>query len=211
MQIASPYGSVVRKADLEEEAKQPSVQLRLSVALGLGLFFLVADRVSKYFIQAALLPDPFTGDHFTAPFIPGVLSLCYTQNTGAAFSLGEGQGLLFVVFAAVVIVACIVYLVKTPKISILEATGMGMLMGGAVGNAFDRLVFGYVIDFLKTEFISFPIFNVADIGVTCGVALAFIGYLFLSPASREVDATEELNRRDAEARAKRAAKKSGDK
>ena len=61
----------------------------------------------------------------------------------------------------------------------------------------------------STTFIDFPVFNVADIGITVGVVLALIGYMFLSPAAREVDATAELNARD-EARAKRKAKQRGE-
>ena len=64
-------------------------------------------------------------------------------------------------------------------------------------------------DFIATTFIDFPVFNVADIGITVGVALALFGYMFLSPAAREVDATAELNARD-EARAKRKARQRGE-
>ena len=62
---------------------------------------------------------------------------------------------------------------------------MGMVVGGAIGNAIDRLVFGFVTDFFATRFIDFPVFNVADIGITCGVAIAFIGFMFFSLAARE--------------------------
>lgn len=199
-------------AETKEEIT-PSVPLRFGVAGTLVLIFAVLDRITKIAIV-----DAFNAGVDLAEYHVGnIVGLAYAQNTGAAFSLGEGQGLLFVVFAAVVCVACVVYLAKTPKISLLEAIGMGMLMGGALGNAFDRVAYGYVIDFIKTLFISFPIFNVADIGVTCGVVLAFIGYLFLSPAAREVDATAELNRRDAAKRERKNSKdaskrkKSGDK
>ena len=73
---------------------------------------------------------------------------------------------------------------------------MGMVVGGAIGNAVDRVVYGFVVDFIATEFIDFPVFNIADIGITCGVIIAFAGYLFFSPAAREVDATAELDARD---------------
>ena len=86
---------------------------------------------------------------------------------------------------------------------------MAMVAGGAIGNAIDRLAFGFVTDFIATTFIDFPVFNVADIGITLGVVLALFGYMFLSPAAREVDATAELNARD-EARAKRKAKQRGE-
>ena len=108
-----------------------------------------------------------------------------------------------------VIVAIAVYLLRAPQLARLEVVGMAMVAGGAIGNAIDRLAFGFVTDFIATTFIDFPVFNVADIGITVGVVLALVGYMFLSPAAREVDATAELNARD-EARAKRKAKQRGE-
>ena len=66
------------------------------------------------------------------------------------------------------------------------------------------LLYTICLLYTSTTFIDFPVFNVADIGITVGVVLALVGYMFLSPAAREVDATAELNARD-EARAKRKA------
>ena len=84
---------------------------------------------------------------------------------------------MFVLLAVGVMAFVLVYLLRAPKISRLEVLGMGMVVGGAIGNAIDRLVFGFVTDFFATRFIDFPVFNVADIGITCGVA-------FFSPAAR---------------------------
>ncbi|MFR3452587.1 MAG: signal peptidase II [Collinsella sp.] len=71
-----------------------------------------------------------------------------------------------------------------------------------LGNAIDRLMLGYVVDFIATDFIDFPVFNVADIGICIGVFFAFVGFMFLSPAAK-VDATAELNARDEAAAARR--------
>ena len=90
-----------------------------------------------------------------------------------------------------------------------KVTDKALVVGGAIGNAIDRLAFGFVTDFIATTSIDFPVFNVAAVGITVGVVLALIGYMFLSPAAREVDATAELNARD-EARAKRKAQQRGE-
>ena len=144
------------------------------------------------------------GDALHVTVIPGVIDFLFVRNIGAAFSMGEGHGIAFAVLALAVIIAIAVYLVRAPQLAHLEVVGMAMVAGGAVGNAIDRLT-----DFIATAFIDFPVFNVADIGITVGVVLALIGYMFLSPAAREVDATAELNARD-EARAKRKAKQRGE-
>ena len=178
----------------------PSRAWRATVAAALFTAFLVLDQVTKVFVRTLV------GHGFVAAdFIPGILEFRFAANTGAAFSLGEGFGFIFVLLAIAVVIFTIVYLYRAPLVSKLEVIGLGMVAGGAVGNAIDRALFGFVTDFICTQFIDFPIFNVADIGITCGAIIAFLGFV-ISPANK-VDATAELNRRDAEARARRTAKR----
>ncbi len=178
----------------------PPLRWRLSVAGGVALVVLLVDQLTKLAVRAV-------GDALHVTVIPGVIDFMFVCNIGAAFSMGEGHGIAFAVLALAVIIA--VYLVRAPQLAHLEVVGMAMVAGGAIGNAIDRLAFGFVTDFIATTFIDFPVFNVADIGITVGVVLALFGYMFLSPAAREVDATAELNARD-EARAKRKAKQRGE-
>lgn len=181
--------------------KSPSVIRRFLLAGVPAAVFLILDQLVKAFVRAD------NGLLAGRELLPGLLRLQYVRNTGAAFSIGEGHGVLFVILAVAVVIACAVYLFRAPQIASLEAIGMGMVAGGAIGNAIDRLAFGFVTDFLATEFIDFPVFNIADIGITVGVVLAFIGFIFLSPAA-QVDATEELNRRDRERKQKKSAERS---
>lgn len=179
------------------DERTPSVAWRFGVGGGVAAAFLVIDQLTKVAVRGAVASG------WTGPdLLPGIMRLQFVANTGAAFSFGEGHGLAFVLLAAAVVIGTAVYLARAPQVSKVEVIGLAMVAGGAVGNAIDRLAFGYVTDFLATEFIDFPVFNVADIGITCGVAVAFIGFLFLSPANK-VDATAELNRRDAASRARR--------
>ena len=179
----------------------PPLRWRLGVAGGVALAVLLVDQLTKLAVRAV-------GEALHVTVIPGVIDFMFVRNIGAAFSMGEGHGIAFAVLALAVIVAIAVYLIRAPQLAHLEVVGMAMVAGGAIGNAIDRLAFGFVTDFIATTFIDFPVFNVADIGITLGVVLLF-GYMFLSPAAREVDATAELNARD-EARAKRKAKQRGE-
>ena len=174
----------------------PPLRWRLGVAGGVALVVLLVDQLTKLAVRAV-------GDALHVTVIPGVIDFIFVRNIGAAFSMGEGHGIAFAVLALAVIIAIAVYLVRASQLAHLEVVGMAMVAGGAIGNAIDRLVF------IATTFIDFPVFNVADIGITVGVVLALIGYMFLSPAARDVDATAELNARD-EARAKRKAKQRGE-
>ena len=167
----------------QQPEMSPSRVWRFGAAACISALFLVLDQITKAVVRNALalgVPGP--------ELIPGVIRLFYVQNVGAAFSLGEGLGGAFVLLALAVIAATVWYLWKTPLLSHLEVVGLAMVVGGAVGNAIDRLACGYVVDFFATEFIDFPVFNVADIGITVGVVLAFIGFTFFSPANA-VDAT----------------------
>ena len=88
--------------------------------------------------------------------------------------------------------ALLVYLfgVMKAKANILELVGLSLVFAGGVGNAIDRFALGYVVDFINTTFMSFPVFNVADIGVTCGVVL-FLAGTFISLAESENTESED--------------------
>lgn len=111
-------------------------------------------------------------------FIPKVMSFTYIQNTGAALSILEGKmGFFYIVTVAVVI--GIVYALHTyGKNEPLFSTALAFILGGALGNLVDRVLYQYVVDMIRLEFISFPIFNVADVALTIGVGLMIL-YILL--------------------------------
>lgn len=109
--------------------------------------------------------------------IPGVFQLHYLENRGAAFGMLQGQRFFFVVIAILVLAAITYIYFKLPwqkHFHYLRAVGI-FVAAGAVGNLIDRVSLGYVVDFFYFELINFPIFNVADIYVTCATfVLAFL-------------------------------------
>lgn len=110
--------------------------------------------------------------------IPGVFDFVYVKNTGAAFSiLSDNTALLGIVSVVFCIAVLVYWYVKKPKSRILQ-TSATLLFAGAFGNAIDRIFRGYVIDFISTAFITFPVFNVADIAITVGAVLLIIYLLF---------------------------------
>lgn len=112
-------------------------------------------------------------------FLPGLLRFTYLRNTGAAFSSFEGQqwlfALLFAVFTGVVLLE---YFKKPLPFTRLERWCIAAIYGGGLGNMIDRVRFGYVVDMIETEFMDFPVFNVADYFITCGCILLIV-HLFL--------------------------------
>ena len=125
-----------------------------------------ADQFTKYLTVANI---PLYAD---VPFIPGLLQLTYVQNTGAAFSSFEGQQWLFaVVFAVFTGMILYEYFKKPMPFTTLERWCIAAIYGGGLGNMIDRVRLGYVVDMIETTFIRFPVFNVADIFITCGCIL----------------------------------------
>lgn len=145
------------------------------------LMMVIVDQAVKYWAVTMLASIG------TIPLIPGVLSLTYVENRGAAFSILENQIWLFVALA-VVILCGIVYALKTDKIQApIGKISLLVIAAGAIGNVIDRMVNHYVVDMIQLEFIRFPIFNIADIYVCVGVALFAFYYLFIHKDAEEAD------------------------
>ena len=114
----------------------------------------------------------------SAAFLPGIVRLTRLHNTGAAWSSFSGKtGLLAAV--TVVLMAAVVWLVVKKIIRPPLGLPAAMLvLGGGVGNMIDRICRGYVVDMFDLEFISYPIFNLADCFVVVGVILGAVYYLW---------------------------------
>ena len=107
--------------------------------------------------------------HTQIPVIPNLFHLTYVQNTGAAFSSFRGMLWLFVLIFAVFTVAIVwEFSKKRMPFSRFERWCIAAIYAGGLGNMIDRVRLGYVVDMIEVEFISFPVFNVADCFITCG-------------------------------------------
>lgn len=137
------------------------------IALGLALVVFLLDRASKVYVEATV--GPFD----TIEVVPGFFNIIRTENTGMAFSLLTGYaGLLAVV--AVGVIVMITYMLWT---SVAGRLPLGLILGGAMGNLFDRALKGAVTDFLDVYYGDYhwATFNIADSAVTIGAILLLIG------------------------------------
>lgn len=118
-------------------------------------------------------------DRDTIVLIPGVFELFYLENRGAAFGIFENMRWMFLFGTGLILVLTIFLFRRFPKKRkyIPFLVSLTMIAAGGIGNLIDRLRLGYVIDFFYFSLIDFPVFNVADIYVTVGVALFAILYL----------------------------------
>ena len=138
-----------------------------------GLYILVSaavialDQLSKAWVRANIPLYPAPEEQIGV--IPGVLHLSHIRNAGVAFGLLQGGRWAFLALLAV-FSALVIWAIAAGKLTRPWERWLGVLaMAGAVGNGIDRALYGYVVDMLEVEFISFPVFNLADcvINVSC--------------------------------------------
>lgn len=136
--------------------------------LVVSVILIIIDQLTKYFtVQNIDLYE-------VVEFIPNVVSLTYIRNTGAAFSILEGQMWFFYIVTVVVAAGLIYYMYTEARENKILGFLLSLILAGAIGNFIDRLFLQYVVDMIKLEFIDFAIFNVADSYLTVGVILLLI-------------------------------------
>lgn len=136
----------------------------------LSIILLVIDQVSKILVVKLI------DINSSIELIKNFFYLTYTHNTGAAFSILTGQRLLLILVAIVILVIIFNYLRKNKVEGKMDILAFALIIGGALGNLLDRMLRGYVIDFLDFKIFeyNFPIFNLADTFIVIGVFLLLI-------------------------------------
>lgn len=170
--------------------------------LYLSLFVVVTDQITKLMVKGVNIPFlrldvqglPLGSSR---PIIGDFLRLTYIENPGMAFGIDIGGKLFFSFFSIVASVGILIYLYKSRNENLAFRVSLAMILGGAVGNLIDRVFYGVlydegalfhgkVVDFLDADFFNvnlfgyhmsrWPVFNVADAAVTCGVILMLFAH-----------------------------------
>lgn len=136
----------------------------------LTIIFLILDVVSK------LIVSNLMNVHDSITVIKNFFYITYVRNTGAAWSMFAGKTWMLVVVSLVIIMFIVLYVLKNRPKSRWEMVGYAMILGGAIGNFIDRVIYGYVIDFFDFYIFgySYPIFNLADTFIVIGVLLLVV-------------------------------------
>ena len=119
------------------------------------------------------------------------LNITLAHNYGAAFSFlssaGGWQRWFFIILSSVVSLVLLIWLLRLPRNEWLTGLGLALVLGGAIGNLFDRVQLGYVVDFVDVHYSGwhFPAFNVADSAITCGVILLLLDAFIMSRKARQ--------------------------
>ena len=134
------------------------------------IIFLIIDIISKLIVSRVCTLNN------SVSVINNFFSITYTHNYGGAWSLFSDSTILITVISIIVIIGIIIYLSKKKINNKIESLGYAFLLGGAIGNLIDRIIYGYVIDFLDFNIFgyNFPIFNIADMGIVIGIFLIIV-------------------------------------
>lgn len=155
---------------------EPAKRKRCLLILGLvAIGVIVVDQVTKHWVVAVIQPRMESGEG-PVTLLGGLIKLTYTENTGAAFSIGTGYTWIFTIVA---IVVAIVILRSARRLGSLGwSIALGGLLGGLLGNLIDRMTrepgpgLGYVVDWIQLP--NFAVFNAADSAIVCSAVLMVI-------------------------------------
>jgi signal peptidase II len=166
---------------MENEQIQGVEGVKRTRIINIGALVLVAavlatiDQIVKHWAYTYLRP---VGQQ---PLLDGLLGFTYVENRGAAFGILENGRWFFIPLTVIILAAVIYYYIRLPldRFFWIARVPLIFICGGAVGNFIDRLFNGYVVDMFEFKFITFPIFNVADMCLVSGTFVLFFVLFFI--------------------------------
>lgn len=160
------------------------------IAIILGIIGL--DQLTKWLAVVFLQSEP------SFPLWKDVLHFTYVENPGMAFGMMQNNRWVFMVFSTVAIVGLAVYLFRFRPESRWMQVSLAMIIGGGIGNMIDRVVLGYVIDFIDFTLIDFAVFNVADSFVCVGAGMMIVYLIADIVKDCKKGKTKDCEKNDAE-------------
>ena len=149
--------------------------MTVSLILLSAAALVIVDQLLKIWVLGTLVGAP------SVTLIPGLLQLTYVENRGAAFGIFQGKTQLLSIVTGIVLAGIIVALVMGKFKHKLVLWSMGLIIAGGVGNLIDRVLRGFVVDYIYFVPINFPVFNLADCCVVSGTFLLVVYLLLIEP------------------------------
>lgn len=151
------------------EAPSIATLAQWALLFGVATLSILLDQLTKWIVVQSL---DYGETWVPIKTLENIFDITYTRNTGAAFGMAQDASNIFLIVAVIVVGAIVYYYRKLPYGSTLMRLALGLQMGGALGNAIDRVNRGYVVDFFHVH--DFPIFNVADSSIVVGVLVLVV-------------------------------------
>lgn len=136
------------------------------------IIILLLDQLTKTYI----LKNVSVGEVFGE--LPYVADYIFVKNTGAAFSILSNNTWLLSAISVIFVIAVLVYRIVAKPRGLLLNIALVLFFAGALGNAIDRIAYGYVVDFISIKWFDFPVFNIADMAIVMGAVTAIIYVMF---------------------------------
>ena len=139
------------------------------ILVGVAALIVALDQWTKYLVRTRI---PFGESWSPWQWLEPYVRIVHWQNTGAAFGMFQGFGIVFTILAIIVAIAILYYYPHVPSTEWALRVAMVMMLGGAIGNLVDRLTIGTVTDFISVG--TFAVFNVADSSISVGTAILIV-------------------------------------
>lgn len=147
----------------------------------IAIILAAADQIIKYFVVSGMS----VGE--TAFSVLNIFDITYLQNRGAAFSILSGRLSLLSLISVVFCVGAVIYWIRKKPEHLLLKTALVMMFSGALGNGIDRIFRGFVVDYISASFVSFPVFNLADICITVGAAFLAVYFIWFDKEDKNAE------------------------
>jgi len=131
-----------------------------------SIIIITMDQVTKYLVNTKISLNS------SIEIIPGIIFISHVKNSGAAFGVFQNRTNILIIISVIAIILIIILKIKLNLNSIFYNISLGFILGGAIGNLIDRIIFGEVIDFLHLRY--FAVFNVADSFICIGFGIIII-------------------------------------
>ena len=185
------YASNVKAARTERtDVLNPwTVHMRSKIMFfSVSAFIVLADQISKKFFESFLLS---VEGHSVRAVGEKFARFTLAYNEGIAFSIPMGGRYVLSTISIIASLVIVFLIIKTPVSKRVELWGYSFILGGAVGNLIDRVMYGRVIDFIDCDFFDFimerwPIFNFADSFITAGMGFLIFHFIFLEKKSEKI-------------------------
>jgi len=131
-----------------------------------SIIIITIDQVTKYLVNTKISLNT------SIEIIPGIIFISHVKNSGAAFGVFQNRTNILIIISVIAIILIIILKIKLNLGSIFYNISLGFILGGAIGNLIDRIIFGEVVDFLHLRY--FAVFNVADSFICIGFGIVII-------------------------------------
>ena len=175
MHINKPNINFIKK---DINSKMNSFKIKNKKIIVYSFYIVLLDQFSKFIVLNTL------GFERSKNIIPGLLNFNLVKNKGAAFSLFSNSTNILTITSILVSLILIIIILIYPPRSYWNLIGLVYILGGTLGNGIDRLLKGYVLDFLELVPINFPIFNIADVSINIAIICFLIDIIKTKEKSR---------------------------